>query len=95
MIFTTALFSSVMMPFGVPAGASSPAQPTASKPENPACSTVGKSGRALARVKLPTAMAFSLSAFKYGIINGPVSNITEVRPPKRSVTAAGELLYGI
>src|SRR5260370_34271062 len=79
---------------GVPAGASSPNQPDVSYPGNPDSETVTRSGAALARRNPVEASATSLpSAMNCNTVDAG-ENITCRRPPRRSVAACADPVYG-
>jgi hypothetical protein len=66
----------------------------ASKPGRADSATVGRSGMATERCRLPTAMALRRPAFTCGRAPGPVSNITDTSPAISAVRAGGPPLKG-
>src|SRR6185503_10104138 len=85
--FTTSPCSRETISRGVPAGASRPFQPTASKSLSPSSCSVGTSGNTATRARLVTASGLILPARTCGSSGGTLSNIIGICPATRSTMA--------
>src|SRR5688572_26581891 len=85
--FTTSACSRETISRGVPAGASRPFQPTASKSFRPSSCSVGTSGSTAIRERLVTASGLILRERTCGSSGGTLSNIIGIWPATRSTIA--------
>src|SRR5690606_16241210 len=92
-IFTTAPWSSLTTPAGVPAATGKPHHAKTSKP-GMVSESAGTSGTVGKRLALVTASALTFPVSMSGIAGEIVENIIGIRPPRRSVSAPGTPLYG-
>ena len=83
------------MAAGVPAGASTPNQVTASKPLNPDSASVGTSGSCAERWAEVMAMTLSLPLRTWPSSVGTDDMYRSICPPIRSVMAWAAPLYGM